>query len=70
MSQRYIHSDSGVEQIVYFVRGILRRSKTSIKGRFFEGSKKGGIRGGFMMYLAKWVVLGLTSFIINLDYTF
>ena len=30
-------SDSSVEQNVYFVLGLQRRSQASIKGRLFEG---------------------------------
>ena len=30
--------DSSVEQMVYFVQGLQRRSRASTKGRLFEGS--------------------------------
>ena len=33
-----VKSDSSVEQRVYFVRGLQRRSRVSIKGRLPEGS--------------------------------
>jgi len=33
-----VKSDSSVEQRVYFVQGLQRRSRASIKGRLFEGS--------------------------------
>ena len=33
-----VKSDSSVEQRVYFVRELQRRSRASIKGRLFEGS--------------------------------
>ena len=33
-----VNSDSSVEQRVYFVRGLQKRSRASIKGRLFEGS--------------------------------
>ena len=33
-----VKSDSSVEQKVYFVQGLQRKSQASIKGRLFEGS--------------------------------
>ena len=43
-----VKSDSSVEQIVYFVPGLHRTSRVSIKERLFEGSI--GLRKGSMMY--------------------
>ena len=43
-----VKSDSSIEQMVYFVRGLQRKSQASIKGRMFEGSID--LRGGSMLY--------------------
>ena len=37
--------------MVYFVQGILRRSRVSIKRRLFEGSID--LRGGSMVYFVR-----------------
>ena len=46
-----VKSDSSVEQRVYFVRGLQRRSRASIKGRLFKGSI--GLRGGSIVYFVR-----------------
>ena len=46
-----VKSDLIVEQKVYFVRGLQRRSQVSIKGRLFEGFI--GLRGGSMVYFVR-----------------
>ena len=53
---------------VYFVRGLQRRSRASIKGRLFEGSI--GLRGGSMLYFVRWEdywgLLGGSPTLVNL----
>ena len=46
-----IKSNSSVKQMVYFVRGLQRRSRASIKGRLFEGSI--GHKGVSMVYFVR-----------------
>ena len=46
-----IKSDSSVEQKVYFVQGLQRWSRASIKGRLFEGSI--GLRGDSLVYFVR-----------------
>ena len=46
-----VKSDSSVEQRVYFVQGLQRGSRASIKGRLFEGSK--GLGGGSIVYFVR-----------------
>ena len=47
---------SSVEQMVYFVQGLQRRSRASIERRMFEGSigLRGGLLGGSSMLNAFW----------------
>ena len=62
-----VKSDSSVEQRVYFVQGLQRRSRASIKGRLFEGST--GLRGGSIVYFVqgedcwegvpRWLIKGI-----------
>ena len=46
-----VKSDSSVEQRVYFVRGLQRKSRASIKGRLFEVSI--ALRGGSIVYFVR-----------------
>ena len=46
-----VKSDSSVEQRVYFLRGLQRRSRASSKGRLFEGSI--GLNGGSVVYFVR-----------------
>ena len=46
-----VKSDSSVEQRVYFIRELQRRSRASIKERLFEGSI--GLRGGSIVYFVR-----------------
>ena len=61
-------SDSSAEQRVYFVRGLQRKSRASIKGRLFEGSI--GLRGGSIVYFVRregcWPLLGGSPTLANL----
>ena len=46
-----VKSDSSVEQRVYIVRGLQKRSRALIKGRLFESFI--GLRGGSMVYFVQ-----------------
>ena len=46
-----VKSDSSVEQIMYFFNGSKEKSKTSIKGRLFEGYI--GLMGDSMVYFVR-----------------
>ena len=46
-----VKSDSSVEQRVYFVRELQRKSRALIKGKLFEGSI--GLKVGSMVYFVR-----------------
>ena len=46
-----VKSDSSVEQRVYFVRGLQKRSRASIRERLFEGSIS--LRIGSIVYFVR-----------------
>ena len=46
-----VKSDPSVEQRVYFVRGLQKRSRALIKGRLFEGSIS-LIKGSMLYFVA------------------
>ena len=46
-----VKSDSSVEQRVYFVRGLQKRSRALIKGRLFDGYID--FRGGSIVYFVQ-----------------
>ena len=46
-----VKNDSSVEQRVYFVRGLERRSRASIKRRLFEDSIS--LKGGYIVYFVR-----------------
>ena len=46
-----VKSDSSVKQNGYFVRGLQRKSRTSVKGKLFESSIC--FKGGSMVYFVR-----------------
>ena len=56
-----VTSESSVEQRVYYVRGLQRRSRALIKGRLFEGSI--GLRGLYDVLSSRGGLLGKDSHI-------
>ena len=63
-----VKSDSCIEQRVYFVRGLQRKSRASIKGRLFQGSI--GLGRGSIVYFVRgedgWKLLGVSPTLANL----
>ena len=43
-----VESDSSVEEMVHFIRGLKRKSRASIKESLFDGSID--LKGGHMVY--------------------